>query len=74
MINTFKLDRSIAQYTISNIKKETTTKTTKRHNHNEIGNSNGNNSESKDCCSNLMDLTGQKVEMDNRIPIIRVLT
>jgi hypothetical protein len=30
--------------------------TTKRDNHNEVGNNNANNSDSKDCCFNLMDL------------------
>jgi hypothetical protein len=69
--NTFKLGRSIAQ--IAPFHRIPIKKQQHRDNHNEVGNNNGNNSDSKDCCFNVMELTGQKVEMDNRIPIIPVL-
>ena len=55
-INSFKLGRSIAQIVpFSQPNKETTTRT-KRDIHNKVGNNNASNSDSKDCCFNLMDL------------------
>jgi hypothetical protein len=56
--NTFKLSRSIAQLVPFHLplKKEERRQTTKRDIHNKVGNNNGNNSDSKDCCFNLMDL------------------
>ena len=64
--NTFKLGRSIAQvmlYQTIKIKKpqEPKQKEIITTNHNKVSNNNGNNSDSKDCCFNLMDLTGQNV-------------
>jgi len=57
--NTFKLGRSITQIVLFHlpIKKEQK----QRDNHNKVGNNNGNNSNCKDCCSNLMDLRSNLV-------------
>jgi hypothetical protein len=58
MNNTFKLGRSIVKVAPFRIPIK---KQKRRDNHNKVGNNNGNNSNSKDCCFNVMDLTSNFV-------------
>ena len=61
--NEYKIQTRQINRTDSTVLQTATTRTTtaKRDNHDKVGNNNGKNSDSKDCCFNAMDLTGQNV-------------